>query len=74
MILPGAEPFFLPGDVLLTTFGEENTLEAKNPDGIAFHIVLGGGKVLTSALVLKEPVIIQKNGKIMMMAPNTRKR
>ena len=46
-IIDALEPFFLPGDVLLTTFGEENTLEAKNPDGIAFHIVLGGGKVLT---------------------------
>ena len=46
-ILDALEPFFLPGDVLLTMHGENNTLSAKDPDGIAFYIVLGGGKVLS---------------------------
>ena len=39
------EEYFLPGDVMLSTFGE-NTLSAKDPDGIAVTVILGGGKVL----------------------------
>lgn len=39
------EDYFLPGDVMLSTFGE-NTLDAKDPDGIAVTVILGNGKVL----------------------------
>ena len=39
------EDYFLPGDVMLSTWGE-NTLEAKDPAGIAVTVILGGGKVL----------------------------
>ena len=45
-IFDAFEDLFRPGDVYVTTFGE-NTLAAEDPAGIGVSILLGGGKVLT---------------------------